>query len=80
MSDFDRFDVDSASDYDFYYEENIYKDGKGIGRKSSPSNAGIIGTVAYLGLMGMGLFIAVLCPPIGVLFILGGYALRDSLN
>ena len=80
MSDFDRFDVDSSSDYDFYYEENIYKNGKGTGRNRTPSKAGVIGTMAYLGLMGIGLVIAVFCPPIGILFILGGYALRDSLN
>lgn len=78
MSDFDRFDVDRVGDYDFYYDENIYKNGRGIRR--TQNNIGIIGTITYLGMMGIGLLIAALCPPVGILFILGAYSLRDKLK
>lgn len=79
MSDFDRFDMDRGRDYDFFYEEKIYKNGKDIGRKRTQSNGGAFGTLAYMSLMGLGFLIAVFCAPIGALIILAACSLKDSL-
>lgn len=75
----DRFDSDSHDDYDFFYEENIFKNGVDIGRKSSFSSASFLGGLLYMVLVGIGLFLAVLFPPLGALIILAGCVLRDKL-
>lgn len=75
----DRFDSDSHNDYDFFYEENIFKNGADISRKSSFSSASFLGGLLYMVLVGIGLFFAVLFPPVGALIILAGCVLRDKL-
>ena len=51
----DRFDSDSHDDYDFFYEENIFKNAADISRKSSFSSASFLGGLLYMVLVGIGL-------------------------
>ena len=75
MNDYDR---DNCKNYDYYYDEHIYRNGKGQGKRKEIEKLGGLLALIYIIMFCFGLLVAVFFPPLGVFIMLVAERIRDS--